>query len=285
VFSRIVLVLIALLLPAVVGCSSGGGGSDDGDVGVVASFYPLAWAAEQVGGEGVAVTDLTPSGAEPHDLELAASDVKAVRDADLVLYLGGGFQPALERALDGREGRSVDLLAGRVLRTANGVDPHVWLDPRAYAGMVEEIADEIGPETFARAVVSRLQRLDRAYARGLAHCRLHEIVTSHAAFGHLARRYGLTQVPLTGLEPESEPSPRDLERLVREVERSDATTVFFETLVSPKLSETVAREAGVRTAVLNPLEGLTETETAAGEDYVTVMEQNLRELRRALDCT
>jgi zinc transport system substrate-binding protein len=132
--------------------------------------------------------------------------------------------------------------------------------------------------------VAKLEALDSELADGLAHCRRHEIVTSHAAFGYLAKRYGLKQLALTGLSPEAEPSPRDLEALVDEVRRTDATTVFFETLVSSKLAETVAREAGAKTAVLDPLEGLTEDEVAAGADYFSVMRANLATLRAALQC-
>jgi zinc transport system substrate-binding protein len=282
VLSRIVLVsLAALAALAVTGCADGG--RDPGRRSVVAAFYPLAWAAKQVGGDGVVVTDLTPAGAEPHDLELTPRDVQAARDADLVLYLGG-FQPALDDALEEAHGKSVDLLAGRSAATAAGVDPHVWLDPRAYAGLARQIAIAIGPGASADGLVARLHGLDRAFARGLARCARRELVTSHAAFGHLARRYGLEQVPLSGLEPEAEPSPRDLERLVERVRATGATTVFVEPLVSPKLAETIAREAGVRTAVLNPLEGLTGDQLEAGEDYVTVMEANLAALRRALGC-
>jgi zinc transport system substrate-binding protein len=282
VFSRIVLVSLALLTAlAVTGCADSG--RDPGRRSVVAAFYPLAWAAEQVGGDGVVVTDLTPAGAEPHDLELTPRDVQAARDADLVLYLAG-FQPALDDALEDAQGRSVDLLARRSPATAHGVDPHVWLDPRAYAGLARQIATAIGQGASADGLVARLHRLDRAFARGLARCARRELVTSHAAFGHLARRYGLEEVPLSGLEPEAEPSPRDLERLVERVRATGATTVFVEPLVSPKLAETIAREAGVRTAVLNPLEGLTRDQLEAGEDYVTVMEANLAALRRALGC-
>jgi zinc transport system substrate-binding protein len=282
VFSRIVLVLGVLAAFVAAGCSAGS--EDGGGRSVVAGFYPLAWAAEQVAGAGVRVTDLTPAGAEPHDLELTARDVQEVRDADLVLHLGG-VQPALDDALGDARGTSLDLLAGRAITTGDGVDPHVWLDPRAYADMAREIATAIGPGASADALSARLARLDDAFERGLAHCARREIVTSHAAFGHLARRYGLEQVPLTGVEPEAEPTPRAVERLVERVRATGATTVFFEPLVSPRLAETVAREAGARAAVLDPLEGLTGDQVEAGESYVTVMEANLRELRRALGCS
>ena len=248
---------------------------------VVAAFYPLAYAAEQVGGPAVTVENLTPAGAEPHDLELTPREVGDVLRADLVLYLGAGFQPAVAKAVDGRKGPSLDFLA-----TARGgsVDPHVWLDPQRYATIVHQIGKALGRRREAAILVTRLNRLDREYRLGLAHCARREIVTSHAAFGYLASRYGLRQVPLEGLTPEAEPSAKAVQRLVTEVRRTRATTVFFETLVSPKLAQTVARAAGVRTAVMNPIEGLTKDENARGEDYFTVMRSNVRTLREALGC-
>ncbi len=129
-----------------------------------------------------------------------------------------------------------------------------------------------------------LGALDREFRNGLAHCHRHEIVTSHAAFGYLADRYGLEQIALTGLSPEAEPSPRDLEKLVSHVRRTGANVVFTETLVSPRLAETIAREAGAATAVLDPIEGLTSDEVDAGEDYVSRMRWDLATLRKALGC-
>ena len=274
------MLLLAALCSASVGC----GGPDDDQAGrsVVAAFYPLAFAAERLDPTGD-VTNLTPAGAEPHDLELTARDVERVRDADYVLYLRG-FMPALDDAVDG-QANALDLLADAdVLDDEGAVDPHVWLDPRRYAAMVERIADELGTADAAVALVAELERLDRDFRRGLASCERRTIVTSHAAFGYLAAAYGLQQVSLTGLTPEAEPSARALERLVAKVEDSGATTVFFEPLVSSELAETVAREAGVATAVLNPLEGLTDDELAAGVDYFDVMRDNLGALRTGLGC-
>ena len=209
----------------------------------------------------------------------------------LVLYLGDGFMPGLETAVEQRQGRSLDVL-GRAAasRTASGVaqpgDPHVWLDPLRYAEMVRLIGAALGNEASARRRWhTGSTELDGEYRRGLAHCARRQIVTSHAAFGYLADRYGLEQIPLEGLTPEAEPSARDIARLVEVVQSSGATTVFFETLISPKLAETVAREAGVETAVLDPLEGIGESEIAAGADYFSVMRANLATLREALGCT
>jgi zinc transport system substrate-binding protein len=280
---RALLGLISLLaLAALTGCSDS---ASQSETSVVTSFYPLAWAAEQVAPRGVTVENLTPAGVEPHDLELTPRGVEDLHDADLVLYLGDGFQPAVEDAVEG-DAKALDLLKGQTLRPggADGVDPHVWLDPMRLAAITRRVAAALGDRAAAAPAVEKLDALDARFRTGLADCKRRELVTSHAAFGYLADAYGLRQVALTGLSPEAEPSPRALERLVREVERSGATTVFFETLVSPRLAETVAREAGVGTAQLDPLEGLTKEEVAAGADYVSVMRSNLAALRKALGC-
>jgi zinc transport system substrate-binding protein len=268
---------------ALAGC----GGAEDvaagSDERVVAAFYPLAYAAEEIGGPGVEVENLTPPGAEPHDLEVSPRDVQRIRSADLVLLLGHDFQPQLEQAAGERQ-QVVRLLDTPELDLLPNGDPHVWLDPLRYAGIVDRIGAELGRREQAKALVARLHALDAEFRRGLADCDRGEIVTSHEAFAYLAERYGLRQIAITGLSPEAEPAPRDLERVVALVRRTGATTVFFETLVSPRIAETVAREAGARTAVLNPIEGLTPEEERRGEDYFSVMRANLDTLRNALGC-
>jgi zinc transport system substrate-binding protein len=282
VLSRIVLLCIGVVALGAAGC----GGSETTDREVVAALYPLAYAASQVAPQGTTVADLTPTGAEPHDLELTPRHVARLRDASHVIYAGGGFQPGLEDALEERP--ALDVLTAVPTRPASegeAVDPHVWLDPVRYAGVARAIASELGRPRGADRFVSRLEVLDAELRRGLARCERRAIVTSHAAFGYLADRYSLEQVPLVGLSPEAEPSASDIERLVDEVRARGATTVFFEPLVSPRLAETVAREAGVRTAALDPLEGLTQEQVDEGADYFTVMRDNLAALRRALGCT
>ncbi len=269
--------------------SAGCGGAEPASSAkqVVAAFYPLAFAAEQVAGGAVEVTNLTPPGVEPHDLEISAGDVRLLRDADLVLYLGGGFQPAVERAVAGQSS-AVDLLETQpAIEPADEMrtqDPHVWLDPVAYASIVRRIGQELDHPEQAESLAARLEALDAELERGLARCTRRDVITSHAAFGHLTERYGLRQVSLQRLAPEGEPTPRGLERLVDDVRRTGATTVFFEPLVAPDLAETVARETGAATATLDPLEGLSEEDAASGADYFTVMRDNLAALRRALDC-
>jgi zinc transport system substrate-binding protein len=279
---RIILIVLAL---GVGGC--GGGAAGGRETRVVAAFYPLAFAAERVAGETAAVANLTPAGAEPHDVELTARDVERIRSADVVLYLGEGFQPALEDAVEDVDGEVVDLLDGVALREREeeaGADPHVWLDPARYAAMIERIGGVLDREDEADMLADAVRALDGEYRARLADCERRELVTSHAAFGYLADRYGLEQIAITGISPEAEPTPADLREVVQEVERHGATTVFFETLVSPRLADTVAREASADVAVLNPLEGLTDDELDRGEDYFSVMRANLVALRRALSC-
>jgi zinc transport system substrate-binding protein len=234
--------------------------------------------------------NLTPAGAEPHDLELTPRAVSRIQRASVVLYLGHGFQPAVSDAVKDASGERVDILQDLPLHSASGqesgltADPHVWLDPVLFQRIVGRIARALPQPVHTAPLLAKLRSLDRAYRLGLAHCARSDIVTSHAAFGYLAQRYGLHQIAITGLTPESEPSPQQLLRVVALVRKTHATTVFFEELVSPRLAETVAHEVGVRTAVLDPIEGLTPSEKRRGENYLTLMRQNLAALRKALSC-
>jgi zinc transport system substrate-binding protein len=274
--TRIVLILLAGATALVPTTCGGGSDASSGATNVVAGFYPLAFAAEQVGGAGVEVTNLTPAGAEPHDLELSPRELEDILGADLVVYVGGGFQPAVEEAVESSDVQAIDVLEDD--------DPHVWLDPVRFAQVVERIGTELGGEPRARRLAARLRALDDDFRLGLADCERRELVTTHDAFGHLADRYGLEVIPITGIAPEAEPSPRDLDEIASLVEERDVTTVYTEPLLSPEIAETVAREAGATTAVLDPVEGLTEEELSRGEDYFSVMEANLDALRTGLGC-
>ena len=298
--------LVALALASAVGllasaCGPNGGGTDDGRLQVVVSAYPLAEAAARVGGGLVEVRNLTPPGVEPHDLELAPDDLEALLTADVVLYAGAGFQPAVEDAVAEAAGAVVDVLVGVDSLsfsedgggTDGAVDPHVWLDPGRFATVVANIANTLAErdpshaETFranAEAYEAELATLDGELGDGLASCAGSLLVVSHAAFGYLADAYDLEQVPISGISPEAEPDPARLAELKTLVEREGVTTIFTEELVSPKVAETLAAEAGVTTAVLNPLEGLTQAQLDAGQDYGSVMRRNLETLRGALGC-
>ena len=274
----ILIITVLVVVGTVTAAFAAGGDSGRRDPrSVVAAFYPLAFAAEQLGGPSRRVSNLTPAGAEPHDLELSPDDVATVKSAGAVLLMGHGFQPQLERIAPD---------AARLLDTPGlnrvGKDAHVWLDPLRYATLVRAIARQLHADPAP--LVARLRTLDREYRTGLAHCERRDLVTNHAAFGYLARRYGLNQVAVEGLSPDAEPAPRDLARVARLVREHGATTVFSETLASPRVARTLGRETGATTAVLDPLEGLKPSALARGEDYVTVMRANLAAIRKALGC-
>ena len=291
--------LAAVALCLLAGCSASMA-SDDAAVQVVASFYPLAEAASLVGGNA-AVENLTPPGVEPHDLELAPDDIETIATADVILYLGGGFQPAVEDAIgEADDAVILDALEAVDTRAAPpgeeeglAVDPHVWLDPARYEEIVRAVADalseadpanEASYDANAEAFVGQIDRLDEDFRTGLSSCERSTIVTSHEAFGYLAEAYGLKQVAIAGLSPESEPDARRLAELEDLVQREGITTIFAEELVSPKVAETLADEAGVTVEVLDPLESLTDGQERAGDDYVSVMRKNLETLRGALGC-
>ncbi len=281
------IVVAGLVLAGLLAGCGGGGGADDGRPSVVASFYPLVDATGAVGGDGVEVANLTPAGVEPHDIELNPRQLDRVIDADLVVYLGGGFQPAVEEAAR-RARRAVDVGADLPGRVAG--DPHVWLDPVLFADVVGRIeaalveADPTGAggyRTRAADYRRRLDELDRQFRAGLATCRQRTIVTSHEAFGYLVRRYGLELVSISGLSPDAEPDPRRLAELADLVRDQGVTTIFTEELVSPKVAETLAREAGAGTAVLDTVEGGADE---GDSDYFSLMGENLAALRAALGC-
>ena len=246
---------------------------DDSKTQVVAAFYPIAFAAEQIGGSKVEVTGLVPAGVEPHDYELTVDDMKAIQDADVILYLGGGFQPALEDAMRTAPGRKIDLLEG--LPVVEN-DAHAWLDPELYGDMATEIGDALGEPAAASALSERLDELDAEYAAGLERCDRRSFITSHAAFGYLAGAYRLDQEAIAE-NPEEEPS--GLTTFLHWVDANSATTVFVEPLVSPELAETIARELDLEVATLDPIESATD-----GEDYFSLMRANLAALRKALGC-
>jgi zinc transport system substrate-binding protein len=281
------LVLAVVVAAVAAGCGSATGA--DGRKAVVAAFYPLAFAAQRIGGARVDVRNLTPTGVEPHDIELAPREVADLQKADVVLYLSQGFQPAVEQAVAGATGKRVDVLNGIGLRRGFGdeagkTDPHVWLDPVLYARIVERVGAVLGRPRRAKALAARIRALDARYRSGLAHCARRDFVTSHAAFGYLAARYHLHQIAVTGIDPQSEPSPQRLKALIELVRRERIRTVFFERLVSPRLAETIARDAGAKARVLDPIEGLTPAEQDRGLTYLNLMRQNLLELRAALGC-
>jgi zinc transport system substrate-binding protein len=290
------LIAAALLLAA---CGSSAGGGDGGNRrSVVASFYPLAWVTERVAGDAFEVTNLTTPGGEPHDLELGIAETAAIDGAEVVVHQGG-FQPAVDQAVANvGEARVVDAAEVVDLRgneehdghDDGDLDPHFWLDPLLMADLADEVAatlaevDPAGAEDFeanAADLRAELERLDAAYTRGLADCERDTAVVSHDAFGYL-ERYGIHFEPIAGLTPGAEPTPADLGRLQELIREEGVTTVFSERLASPAMARTLAEDVGVQTAVLDPVEGL--TDETSGSDYVALMEDNLAALQEAGGC-
>lgn len=280
-----------------------------GALTVSTSFYPIQYLAQAIGGEHVAVTSVTPTNVEPHDFELSPKDVTALSASSLVLYVSG-FQPSLDDALAQVSGPAVVDLAGSVdlvhhdgveeeheegateaahdHGAAAALDPHFWLDPvrmQAAAKAVEAAlaqADPAHADDYAAnldTLNATLADLNTSYSTGLGHCERTTFVTSHAAFGYLADRYGLTQASISGVDPESEPSPAELAEVKKIVESTGTTTIFTEELVSPETAQAVAAETGAQTRVLSPIESAPED-----GDYAGTMRTNLEELRTALSC-
>jgi zinc transport system substrate-binding protein len=291
-------------LTACSGDSAAAGNTDKFDV--VASFYPMQFLAERIGGDHVNVTTLTEPGQEPHDLELSTKQTAEMGEADAVLYLKS-LQPAVDKAVDQSgvktkiDAASLTTLeehaaddghdhgGGEGEEEEHARDPHIWLDPVKYAEVAEGVAkafEKADPDHAAdyrknaAALTGRLADLNTAYEKGLKDTATKVFFTNHAAFGYLAERYGLTQEAINGLDPESEPSPARIKELQTEAKADGVTTVFYETLVSDKTAKTLARDAGLKTDVLDPLEGI--TDRSKGEDYFGVMEANLKALEAAL---
>jgi zinc transport system substrate-binding protein len=289
----VVLLTTALVAAGLSGCTAARHDAD-GRVSIAASFYPLAWVSEQIA-PGADVTDLTHPGMEPHDVELTFAQTVDLARADLVVY-ERGFQPAVDQGVDNdAEGTTLDVgpVAGlKDFTTDPGqVDPHFWQDPlklSAVAGQIAHVLDGIDPthatsyDARATALQRRLATLDRDYRSGLAHCVRHTVVTSHDAFGYLSR-YGVKVAAITGLAPGAEPTPTDLAHLQQLIRADGITTVFSETLASPAAADALAHDLGVRSAVLDPIEGL--SDATAGQTYLTLMRRNLAALEEANGCT
>jgi zinc transport system substrate-binding protein len=289
---RRLLPVLALLLGATVltGCRP----DHHRGVEVVASFYPLQFVAQRVAGGHAHVVNLTRPGKEPHDLELTVWQTGSLADADVVLY-ERGLQPAVDDAVDSTEPHSVvdaAAVTGLVDDTHGNPDPHFWQDPTrlsAVAAAFEAKLADADPRHASvyrhnlRRLQGQLAALDRSYRRGLASCRIHTIVVSHDAFGYLGRRYGLRVVGINGLSPDAEPSPAHIRQLQDLSRRDGITTVFTERLDSAQLADSLAGDLHIRTAVLDPIEGL--TDQTADQSYLSLMRQNLAALRKADDCT
>ena len=273
------------------GCAAGT--AAPGTLSVVAGLYPYAYLAQAIGGDRVTVTNLTTPGAEPHDLELTARQIATVATADLVIA-ESHLQPAVDAAIaTTAPARVLDVATVLPLEERDhGADPHVWLDPVRMATLAEAVARElaaIDPDhrsTYAANLATLLDVLtgiDQAYSSGLATCRRTAFITTHAAFGYLADRYGLTQIAIAGISPDTDPSPARIAEIQQAAADQGLTTVFFETLASPALAQAIAGDLGLVTDQLDPIEGITAESRA--DSYPGLMAANLQALRQANGCS
>ncbi|PID96474.1 MAG: zinc ABC transporter substrate-binding protein [Actinomycetales bacterium] len=297
--------LTLIVALALGGCGQPGAGTeaappaDDGRLQVAASFYPIEYAVSQVGGPHVQVTTLTKAGAEPHSLELTPKDVETISSMDLVVY-SAGFQAAVDRAveqvtpesaLDVSPAAQLDLDAAAHDHDGD-LDPHFWLDPTKYAAIGPAIADRLADldpqhadeyQRHAAAFTDSMTDLDAEFAAGLRTCESRTLVTSHAAFGYLAARYDLTQVPIAGLSPDQEPSARELADIAATVKAEGVRSIYAEILVDTDFARTIAESTGTSVATLDPVAGI--TNKSKGSDYLEVMRANLATLQVGQGCS
>lgn len=277
------------------------GDNPAGKMHVVASYYPLYDFARQVGGDKVYVTNVTPAGSEPHDFEPPAKLLADAQRAPVFLYNGTHMEPWAADFVRTYKGEAIPASQGLDLITVNDEDnptqkvqdPHFWLDPVLARQIVDTIANGLSKADPANAAYyaqraagykKQLVQLDAEYQTGLANCQLRQIVTAHTAFAYLSQRYGFTAVSIAGLSPDAEPSAAHMAALARLVQEQHIQYVFFEQLASPRLADTIAAEAGAKTLVFDPIEGLRDADQKQGKNYLSVQRENLRNLRTALAC-
>ena len=274
---------------------------EEGKVNVVVSFYPLEEFTKSIGGDKVSVTTLVSPGVEPHEWEPSPNDIVKLTKADILIYNGAGLESwinKLFKIIDAKRTLIVEASKGigliRKSDDSNALtDPHVWLDPALAETEVQNIVeglskvDPAGTEFYRfneNNLIKRLKILDAKFKSELSNCKKNEFVTSHDAFSYLAKRYGLLQTSVAGISSEMEPTPKHIAELIDFIKQKNINTIFVETMVNPKISEALAKDTGSRIEILNPFEGLTQEQISAGENYFSVMEQNLNKLKIALDC-
>lgn len=271
----------------------------DKKIAVTASFYPLYDFAKNIGGTNVMVTNMTPPGSEPHDFEPAPKQLIQAEQSKVFIYDGGTLEPWADKFLQGYNNISVKASKDITLQNGTGEDgtsikdPHFWLDPVLAQQIVKNIrdgliqADPANRSLYtenANQYIKKLQKLDADYTSGLAHCSQNTVIASHEVFGYLAQRYHFTAEAITGMSPDQEPSSSKMAELTTMAKAKGIRYIFFESLVSPRLADTIAKEVGAQAIVFDPLEGLTDTAQKQGKNYINVQYENLNNLRTALTC-
>lgn len=293
---KIVILISLIFIIALAGCSSQEVSVKNGKtLRIITSFYPIYEIAHQIGGDMVNIKNIIPGGTEPHDYEPTARDIVDMREANLVIYNGLGLEPWKDKIIPdlAKNGIATMQMADIFGDTAIANDPHLWLDPVNYKKEAEEVSKkiiELDPahadiyKANTKKFIQQLDALNVSYEKGLTSCKFNTFITNHAAFAYIAKRYRLNMIPIAGLSPDIEPSPKAMADITNIIRQKNIRYVLTETLVSPKIANTLAESSGAKTLTMNPLEGLTNSEIAAGKNYITTMEDNLRSLETALEC-
>src|SRR5258708_1133974 len=298
----IVVILLILLIGFLVAKNNTTQTPQPNKLQVTGSFSPMYYFSSVISGDKATVQNITPAGAEPHDYEPSTRDIATIENSKLLVLNGGSIEAWGNKIKDNLQGTgTIIVIAGEGLTTRMIIeagktvtDPHVWLDPilaKQEVARIKQGFDKADPtnsayyDNNAKSLDTKLDQLDALYKQGLQNCQQKDIVTSHAAFGYLAARYGLNQVAISGLSPDAEPSNQQLAQVTNFAKQHHVKYIFFESLVSPKLSDTIANEVGAKTLVLDPIEGLSNDDIRAGKNYFTVMQQNLKNLQLALACS
>lgn len=304
--------VILLMIILAVGCGPESQGKIvEGKVNVVTTFYPIYEFAKAIGGEDANVINLLPAGVEPHDWTPRSQDIVNTSKAQLFFYNGAGLEGWVPQFLKGLNrdskvkayevSQGIKLIEadeeadhdheGEGHKDKHHVDPHTWVSPKSAMMMAENMknsyieADPVHKDAYTSRYMNlkkQLEELDSEFSSNLNEMPRKEIVVSHEAFGYLARDYGLTQHAIMGLSPDAEPRARDLLQLSKLVKEKGIHYIFFEELVSDRLAKTLASETGAEVLVLNPVEGLTEDQLKRGDDYFSLMRNNLTNLILAL---
>ncbi len=308
------LILMVAVLAILVACKQNGTQTGSGRLRVVTTLFPLYDFVRNVGGDGVELTLLLPPGVEPHSFEPRPEDVLKVARADIFVYTSMEMEPWAEKLASAvaKSGKPLKLEAGAGARYLDAVkggdddhhrhegaagrtrDPHIWLDIRNAMLMVDNIAAALAKaapakrEEFlanAAAYKKRLATLESRFKSGLAECKSRELIHGgHYAFAYLADCYQLKYISAFGVSAESEPTPGKLMELVDTVRRHHVNYVFYEELLSPRIAQTIADETGAGLLKLHGIHNLTRAELDGGASYLSLMEQNLANLGKGLEC-
>jgi len=292
-----VLMLLGIFLFSAFGCTDNQEvSSPKGKIQVYTSIYPIYYLTSRVAGNAAEVKELLPAASDPHSWEPSPKDITELQEAQVFIYTGAGLEPWAQDVADSLEGsgtKVLEILSTLYKGNSSQKDPHFWLDPllaQKAAEAVKDLLVDADPnnrsayENNYQKLASELEALHGEYTKALSQCSIKEFVVTHSAFGYLAERYGLKQISIMGISPESEPSPARLAELAEQLKDKNIKYIFTEPFISPKAAEILGEETGAKLLVLNPIGSLTKEQQKEGKDYMILMRENLEQLKVALEC-